>query len=166
MEKYWNAMLVRCEVCGKSFHISIRYIIRNKSKRRLCSRLCYYLSITTTTREKPGVYFHKEKGRWYVYWRENGKRIIVSRARWMWEQAYGPLPKDHVVHHKDGNKENDLLENFEAMLRDEHTAYHNFVDAVDDAVVIYRGNHECDNSGDMQEMPARILDKPGVSTVV
>lgn len=50
----------------------------------------------------------------------------------MWEKEYGPVPYGKVVHHKDGNKENDVMENFELRDRDEHTAMHQFFDSVDE----------------------------------
>lgn len=73
----------------------------------------------------------------------------MARARWVWEQSNGPLPDDYEVHHKDENRENDVLENLEAMQQDEHRAYHKFSDALDDMVI-----YERDNSRDVQEVRA------------
>ena len=47
----------------------------------------------------------------------DGKRI--RRARWVWEQHNGELPKGYVIFHKDGDKDNDHPNNLEAISRAE-----------------------------------------------
>ena len=37
----------------------------------------------------------------------------------MWEQAYGPIPEGMDVHHRDENKLNNVLDNFELKLGDD-----------------------------------------------
>lgn len=45
----------------------------------------------------------------YVYWKH-----------------YGVLPgPDEIIHHKDGNKHNNSIENLELLKRGEHTSFHN-----------------------------------------
>lgn len=46
------------------------------------------------------------------------------RAQVVWEAANGPLPRGHVVHHKDGDKLNDALDNLEALTKASHLAEH------------------------------------------
>ena len=49
----------------------------------------------------------------------------VLRYRYVMEQYLGRLLKENeVVHHKDGNKTNDTIENLEIMLRKNHTSVH------------------------------------------
>lgn len=50
-------------------------------------------------------------------WTGNGKR--VRRPKQVYEEAYGPIPKGWVIIHLDGNKDNDLLTNLEAISRAE-----------------------------------------------
>ena len=42
-----------------------------------------------------------------MYFQKNGKRL----HRTVWEQANGPIPKGAHIHHKDGNRANNNLEN-------------------------------------------------------
>lgn len=41
------------------------------------------------------------------------------RPRAVWESVYGALPKGYVLYHKDGDKNNDEIENLEAITRAE-----------------------------------------------
>lgn len=47
----------------------------------------------------------------------HGKRI--HRAKHVWQQVYGEVPKGYVMYHKDGDKFNDELENLECIPRSE-----------------------------------------------
>lgn len=44
--------------------------------------------------------------------------------RYVWEQAYGPIPKNMVIHHKDFNRGNWNLNNLELLTRAEHLKRH------------------------------------------
>ncbi len=126
-------VLVKCKRtnCDNSFHISIRNLLhRNKKRRMFCSRLCFILSITKTTRSNPGEYFKKDQERWYVYWREDEKRFVIPKARWVWEKHNGPIPDGYDIHHKDENKENDKIENLELRESYEHREWHKFSDDI------------------------------------
>ncbi|MEI8142856.1 MAG: HNH endonuclease signature motif containing protein [Chitinophagia bacterium] len=54
------------------------------------------------------------------------KWIRLSKRNWkmlhvyMWEQAYGPVPKGHIIVFKDKNTMNVVLENFECITREEN----------------------------------------------
>lgn len=54
--------------------------------------------------------------------RINGRRRPEHRL--VWEAAHGPVPKGWVVHHIDGDKADNRLENLEAMPRGEHQSLH------------------------------------------
>ena len=55
--------------------------------------------------------------------RVNGKKI--DEHRYVMEQYLGrKLSRDEVVHHKDGNKENNDIENLELMSLSEHSRQH------------------------------------------
>ena len=43
----------------------------------------------------------------------------VLKHRWIWEQAYGPIPKNHNIIFLDGNKQNICLENLKMVSRRE-----------------------------------------------
>lgn len=42
----------------------------------------------------------------------------------MWQEAYGPIPKGYHIHHKDGNRRNNDLENLELIKGTEHGQLH------------------------------------------
>ena len=50
-------------------------------------------------------------------WDGTGKR--KRRPRAVWEEHHGTLPKGMVIYHKDGNKDNDHIDNLEAITRAE-----------------------------------------------
>lgn len=45
-------------------------------------------------------------------------------AVWLWEQHYGPVMKGDVVHHLNGNRFDDRIENLIALPRKDHPIYH------------------------------------------
>ena len=45
----------------------------------------------------------------YLRCNANGRSTLLHY--WVWEQAYGPVPKDHGVYHLDDDKTNNKLEN-------------------------------------------------------
>lgn len=51
-----------------------------------------------------------EGGRTYIWIKPEGRRMM-PKHRWLWEQAYGEIPKGHCVQFKDGNTLNCVLEN-------------------------------------------------------
>ena len=51
-------------------------------------------------------------------WTNTGKR--VRRPRAIWESVHGPIPKNHVIVHRDGDKHHDNISNLECISRAEH----------------------------------------------
>ncbi|MCJ7747890.1 MAG: HNH endonuclease [Desulfobacterales bacterium] len=122
-------MMRKCPTCGREFSARVRSEKEKRSSDRqiCCTRPCYNIWCVKKTRDDPSMWFDRFAGRWFVQWAENGKRIKMSRSRWIWEQAYGPIPKGYDVHHKDEDKENDTLENFELLLGEDHDNLHSFL---------------------------------------
>ena len=54
----------------------------------------------------------------YVRRTENGKRIFAHR--WEWEKYKGPIPEGYDIHHIDGDKKNNAIENLECLPHDVH----------------------------------------------
>ena len=52
----------------------------------------------------------------------NSKTYQAHRA--IWSKIHGPIPVDYVVHHKDGNRLNNSLDNLVAMPPNEHKYLH------------------------------------------
>jgi hypothetical protein len=49
---------------------------------------------------------------------------IVKLHRWIWEQANGPIPEGHVIHHVDGDNQNNSIENLMMVTTHEHARIH------------------------------------------
>lgn len=67
-----------------------------------------------------GKYHRLSKGK-----DESGKRIFIDEHRYIVEQYLGrKLEKDEIVHHIDGNKSNNNIENLQIMTKSEHSKLH------------------------------------------
>ena len=55
---------------------------------------------------------------------KNGKKTPVWLHRYIWEKANGEIPKGFVIHHRDGNPENNALDNLVCITQKEHSKAH------------------------------------------
>lgn len=58
------------------------------------------------------------------YYRATRRDRFISLHRYLYEREYGELPEDWDVHHIDENKQNNNLDNLQAMPKSDHTKYH------------------------------------------
>lgn len=57
-----------------------------------------------------------------------GKRVCINLSRWIYEKANNvQLSTCQFVHHKDGDKYNDDINNLEIMNNSEHTRHHHYM---------------------------------------
>lgn len=61
-----------------------------------------------------------EKG--YLVTRINGKQVKIHRYVWM--QVNGEIPEGYVVHHKNGIKDDNRIENLVLMSNKDHSVFH------------------------------------------
>jgi len=64
---------------------------------------------------------HRSKN---LYDRATHTSHIVSLHRWLWEQANGPIPEGGVIHHRDGDNQNNALGNLQLVTESEHRRIH------------------------------------------
>lgn len=65
-----------------------------------------------------GIDYIPEPNKWILY------------SRYLWEQHYGPIPEGMLIHHKDGDRLNDVIENYALKSRAEHLNEHRRKDNV------------------------------------
>lgn len=104
---------IHCEYCGTEKWV--RWGRVKNGQGRFCSLLCGNKSREKLGRE--GVYFYLDdlKQRWIARWRDpvTRKFHVQHRAKFVWEEQYGPVPEGFDVHHIDENQQNDDLSNLE-----------------------------------------------------
>jgi hypothetical protein len=64
------------------------------------------------------------RGHRMLCWRENGKVIREQKHRRIWSGCFGPIPEGYVIHHIDGNKLNNQIDNLRCMPLPEHARLH------------------------------------------
>lgn len=67
---------------------------------------------------------HKRDGVQRAYIKIAEPNTWILRARYVWENANGAIPSTMAIHHIDGDKLNDALENLELVSRAEHLEKH------------------------------------------
>ena len=72
-------------------------------------------------RKRGGSFFISPQGYLSTTDRD-GRACVVHRA--CWEAHYGPIPPKHDVHHPNGNRLDNRIENLECLPHAEHTRWH------------------------------------------
>ena len=95
----------------------------NKGKKRTWKSRTEFEKGHTPQHTKPvGSVFTTASGRREI-------KIAMPRkwkrlAHYNWEKAFGKIPKGMLIHHKDGDLQNDSVENLELVSRAEHLSRH------------------------------------------
>jgi hypothetical protein len=77
---------------------------------------------------KGGTTFHRDGYKMVLDPREGAPRRYILEHRFIWEQAHGPIPKGWVIHHLNGDKLDNRLENLASLSNSAHRSMHNDVD--------------------------------------
>lgn len=69
-----------------------------------------------------GIRFYHKPSRYYkADYREHGGLYM---HRYVWECHNGPIPNGYCIHHADGNRSNNAIENLELVSINDHATYH------------------------------------------
>ena len=63
----------------------------------------------------------RNDGYWYITTKENNGKLL---HRLIYEDEFGPIPQGFVVHHLDGNKQNNEINNLVLLSISEHHSMH------------------------------------------
>ena len=121
-------MIKFCEECGDQF--KVKPSIYNKTK--FCSKKCYGKNQSkvrvgeNAAHWKGGVEIHSKGWRWvYCPNHPNAHKNKVAEHRLVMEKHLGRyLASDEIVHHLDGDKTNNEIENLELHTRSSHAKLH------------------------------------------
>ena len=74
--------------------------------------------------EFDGIRFYKKpNGYFKADWVKMGSRTIFMH-RYVWEKHYGEIPPDHHIHHINGDKSDNRIENLECVVAHKHLSMH------------------------------------------
>jgi hypothetical protein len=55
---------------------------------------------------------------------KTGKASFISKQRYIWIENYGEIPEGFVIHHINGDKKDNRIENLQCLSRKEHAQVH------------------------------------------
>jgi hypothetical protein len=109
----WPPVEKVCVGCGASF-------TTREKRLRYCNQMC---AARNRPRQGPTVGLRQIMKNGYVRLTlPDGSRVYEHR--WMWEQAFGPLGPGEEIHHKNEDKTDNRLKNFERLTKAEHARLH------------------------------------------
>jgi len=122
---------VRCDLCGKEYQIYYKSYYKTQEKKGFSGEVvCVKCSTTISNKnriiDKPGRYINKY-GYYMIRVVDNQDRISYQKEhRVLMEKFLGRnLEEDESIHHIDGDKLNNDLENLDVVSSEQHTkAYH------------------------------------------
>lgn len=107
-----------CKHCANKFLTFKSHIKAGEGK--FCSNRCYHAHKVSGTLEYHGKYYRTNAYGYYVSCENKSDRL----HRVIWKELHGDIPSGFIIHHKDGNKKNNVIENLELIEWGAHTIKH------------------------------------------
>lgn len=126
--KYLNEIKEVNAKLNKEEKEKVKILEKIKEKDREIQEITTKIITTMEINEKP--HLDETYNKWlviidnksgYEQFPKNGKFF----HRWYYEREKGKIPYGYEIHHKDGNKRNNLLDNLELVTKEEHDKIHN-----------------------------------------
>ncbi len=115
-----NKIEVICKQCGRIIKLCPSQI---KSNGNYCSNKCYLSTIINkkTSNSSKKIYKKKYKITSHGYITINKNNKWCLEHRFIWEKHFGKLKKGMIIHHLNGIKTDNRIENLMAMKKNEHS---------------------------------------------
>jgi hypothetical protein len=115
---------VKCDQCGKQFNKHKCHIRTHN----FCSKICmsnYSIGKPSVRTKQIGtVQTRKMNGYGNVPWIKVESNKWIQLSRHVWISCRGNIPSGSVVHHKDGDINNNVIDNLELLSRKDHMSVH------------------------------------------
>lgn len=105
-----------CRACGAH-----RETVNTGNRGIYCDKKCR-AAFERKGREQPSRY--RQDGYWMLRWNDGGHYRYQFEHRRVWEERFGPVPAGHDIHHVNGDRADNRVENLRCLSRRDHAAEH------------------------------------------
>lgn len=120
----WYQQGLSLRKIGEMMGIHHRAVWEGFARRGLKRRSCTVQKITCKFQQLNGLNFYINPKGYYRIRRYPKEYRYKYMHRYVWELHNGPIPPGYAIHHKNGDKGDNTIENLELLSRSEHGKVH------------------------------------------